>query len=475
MSASVDGWVMTSEGHDHHDVGAYEVRSPVYTWLRCLNESDNVTRYGSSFRRRQSVTSSAYYVLRLPIGSVGELAARRWTFSSWISPVALAASFVLLTACFEASPPTGSDRSNAEVDAQADDSRTPSALNKPTVEYGKTSSSMPLLDHSIPPCTRISEGDEDPCPEGLLPFVEQYAVSGSLPRYVSDVPSVARILEGLNPDSPVLIPHLVARVTVMPGTTRCERYRVILYNFVDATDFPGLFHYLCFVDVRVNEYYLGTGLEILTVAVHNERLLFGDGVVWESVRDRILDEELADPRARTAAAYEGREVVMFLRPTLTMAVESWAVDGSYDLWYVRMNSSGSARTSASGASSTETTTGEASIRTGFRYGDTVLLEMELSDLAASVRAIGASRSLAGNVGDGSGSSARSGETASSTTMRTSDALGGSAIPPLVSRSDQLSCFYIAGGADYEGDDRTTVLPPESPVRAPVATTTTQAV
>ena len=191
-------------------------------------------------------------------------------------------------------------------------------------------------------------------------------------------------------------------------------------------------------------------------------------MVWEQVEDQVINGDPADPRSRTAAAYEGREVVMFLRPTLTMAVESWAVDGSYDLWYIRSGGPDGSPLGEGGARSSSTEAEDTSIRAGFRYGNRVLLEMALSELAAAIRV--QSSSTSASESQGTRSDTTSGTTG--TTVGSSSITVAQTAPPLATRSDQLRNYYIASGAVYDGDDRTTVLPPPSPTTIEEPTTTT---
>ena len=260
------------------------------------------------------------------------------------------------------------------------------------------------------------------------------------------------IVRGLEGGSRRIVPHIVVRATVLPNTTRCKEYPVTHYNFVSGTEWPGLFHYLCFVDVRVNEYYIGAGLARLTVAVHGESVILGVNMEWSDIN---VDEQLEDPRSRTASVYEGREVVMFLRPTLTMAVESWAVEGTYDLWYLRRESGSQEGTTSGSAVAAGSATASTGIKAGWRYGTQVVAEMDLDELARLLRSLAPPLPAQGSEDLGG-----SAETSTSTTSGSSTSVP--SMPPLVRRSDQLRDFYVASGAVYEGEGRTTVLPPPAP-------------
>ena len=306
----------------------------------------------------------------------------------------------------------------------------------------------------IPPCEPVDGSIVDPCPEYILPFVDSYSIDTSIPSYVVDVPTVAEIVSGLVPGFPFVTPHIVVRASVVPSTTRCEVYPVVSYNFF-GEEYPWIFKYLCFVDVRINEYYIGTGPLQVTVAVHRETLIMDRDVDLQNFESRSEYADLSDPRSRTAAAYEGREVVMFLRPTVTMAVESWAVSGTYDLWYLRRetgNQEGSTSSLAPAAGSATASTG---IKAGWRYGTQVVAEMDLDELARLLRSLAPPLPAQGSQDLGG-----SAETSTSTTAASSTSVP--SMPPLVRRADQLRDFYVASGAVYEGEGRTTVLPPPAP-------------
>ena len=303
-----------------------------------------------------------------------------------------------------------------------------------------------------PPCLAV-DADVDPCPASILPFVETFNVHTVTPPYLEDVPSVSEILAGLYSEVlPIVTPHIVARVSILPGTTRCEIYRVIDYGFEGGKVYRYLYRYLCFADVQVNEYYIGGGPARLTISVFGEPVILGSGV---EPSDISLDRHLGSPKLRTARAYEGREVVMFLRPTLTMAVESWAVEGTYDLWYLRRESGSQEGTTSGSAVAAGSATASTGIKAGWRYGTQVVAEMDLDELARLLRSLAPPLPAQGSEDLGG-----SAENSTSTTSGSSTSVP--SMPPLVRRSDQLRDFYVASGAVYEGEGRTTVLPPPAP-------------
>ena len=324
----------------------------------------------------------------------------------------------------------------------------------------------------VPPCVPVAGSVVDPCPVDVLPLVDSYSVGGSSPGYVSDPPSASEIVAGLYPDFPLITPHIVIRATFLPGTTRCELYRVIDYNFEGSISYTTLHHYLCFVEVRVNEYYIGAGVSQLTVSVHGESFTTSDDFVWEDIEEdleqELIHKFLGDPGSRTATAYEGREVVIFLRPTMTMAVESWAVEGTYDMWYVKKEGGGQEDTAGDGSIAAASQTESGTIRTGLRYGEHILLEMDLDDLATELRNLAPAEASSSAQEAGSAATISSSTTAGSSTSTSLPPM-----PALVRRSDQLRTFYVASGAVYEGENRTTVLPPPVPGQPTTTSSTVQ--
>ena len=332
------------------------------------------------------------------------------------------------------------------------------------------------LDGIIPPCTPLYGSQQDPCPIVLPPTVENIGVASGMPLYrleeydltIDDIVSGKDLLT--DRVSFFRIPHIVVRATVKDDTTRCELYPIRLFNYSEPRSYAGLFHYMCFVDVRVNEYLVGEGPSTLTVAVHRDPLILPDDIVWEEVKNKVIFETLEDPRRRTAEAYEGREAVMFLHLSTTLAVETWLVWGTYDVWFLRQHGV-AAESAGDGAAGNETEASQSSghITAACRDEQGIILESSLDDLTRSTKQAVANRNTAAA---GSPSDAQEAD-GHSNAQEDVGGDGGAAVvspPPLVTNAGHLRQFYIAAGAVYEGDDRTTVMPP--PVPGQVTTSTT---
>lgn len=111
------------------------------------------------------------------------------------------------------------------------------------------------LEEVIPPCTPISSDGPDPCPPGTPPTVR--IVGAARPPLSDPLPTMTEILLV----EPAYVSHMAVRGTTIPDTTRCELYPIVVPQLppLDGLRFDDLAHYHCFVDIRVNEYYIGKG------------------------------------------------------------------------------------------------------------------------------------------------------------------------------------------------------------------------
>ena len=303
-----------------------------------------------------------------------------------------------------------------------------------------TVASVRLLTEVIPPCVPLVGVDHVPCPSDVAPSVEHPSTPGhGIPSYVKNPPSFEDIMAGVGVSA--WATHIVVRVTVEPDTTRCDGY--LDRRFPNLGGFSSSHrHYWCFADVRVNEYIVGEGPTTLTIGLHYETFFEFRGHTWEEDREFVIEREFENPDVRTAAVYEGRELVLFLAPTDTMTVEAWAVGGHWDTWFVLRDG--------------------ANVTAAWREGDRVVSEVNLDDLVTSVKAAAATRTVPTPT-TVAGSSSTAGSSPTTAAGSTSTTLAwGSAPPFLVTRADRLRDFYVASGAVYVGEDATTVLPPPPP-------------
>ena len=208
------------------------------------------------------------------------------------------------------------------------------------------------LTEEIPPCTPAPGSSVDPCEPGAQGTLITEPGSLSImapPLLVEDLVSF-----------PVSVhtTHIALRGTYLPGTVRCtsgHQLRGPLYVGRGHAPF-GLIIY-CFADVRVNTYLLGTGPSTLTVIVEGSLYTYhgindDDDYGLEQLEGRRLAYERAlaeggrfeydgpprrgNPRSRLAVTgpsdgIGGREVVLFIGPSIRTSVEAWEVFWTWDV------------------------------------------------------------------------------------------------------------------------------------------------
>lgn len=222
-------------------------------------------------------------------------------------------------------------------------------------------------------------------------------------------------------------PHIVVRGVVIPDTTRCAPYPSIYAKYT-RKDASGPYHYNCFVDLAVSEYIVGSGPRILTVSMHRENLHGVDDLTnWENLKEETT-QRLYDPRYRTAIAYEGRELVLFLDLPFTIAVEAWDAEGLFIVWSVQRNESNEIRAVS------------AEIRNARTDEQRARLNIPLDELTQKVKEASAKRMIIteGRIGIDKD------------------------LPMLVTDANYLQDFYISEGAVYDDSESSTLLPPQIP-------------
>ena len=292
------------------------------------------------------------------------------------------------------------------------------SMKRPEVSY---------LDRVIPPCT-VQFGDQDPCSDKSLGEPKLLSVNAAPPYwpYSNEIPTFEQLLirEG---GAVVFTPHIVVRGIVVLDTTRCAPYPTISAKYRGMKTTKGFYHYHCFVDLSVSEYIVGSGPSILTVSMHRENLRGIDLKNWENIKEEAT-QHLDDPRSRTANAFEGRELVLFLDLPYTIAVESWDAKGYFIVWAVQRNGSNEIR----------------AVAEDIRYARTdeqrARLNIPLDELTQKVKEASAKRMIIteGRIGIDKD------------------------LPMLVTDANYLQDFYISEGAVYDDSEGATVLPPPVP-------------
>ena len=179
----------------------------------------------------------------------------------------------------------------------------------PTVSY---------LENDIPPCVPIDQSTKDPCAQQT--FAQSGISKGSF--LIEDIPAYWELYyseEGSR--LPVFESHLVIRATLLPDTVRCAIYAIRLPHFaLSEISTSGHFQY-CFIDVRVNDYLIGTGPAKLSV--------IGD---FTQNGGPNADQRLVDSMSlRLVERYEGVEAVLFFNPSFTTTVEAWLLNEVWDV------------------------------------------------------------------------------------------------------------------------------------------------
>lgn len=303
----------------------------------------------------------------------------------------------------------------------------PSASAIPTNEG---SPSM-YLEESKPPCV-FSHEEVDPCPVDVPPEVETLSVHSSYPAWPSG-DNIRTFEQIFLRDYSIVSPHLVVRGIAKPNSSRCDLYPIQKANFlmeILERDYSGTYdylnthyHYHCFVDIEVNEYIVGKGPSVLTVSMLREVLSRIDPATW----DVEQATQLQNPRLRTATAYEGREMILFLTTPSTIAVESWRAKGLFTVWFIQNTENGIRAVSQD-------------IRYALTDGQRNKLNRPLDDIVKEIKEANEYRVEITN--------GRIGRDAS--------------LPLLVTDANHLRDYYIELGAVYNTGEDDTVLPPPVP-------------
>ena len=122
---------------------------------------------------------------------------------------------------------------------------------------------------------------------------------------------------------PFFQPHLVIRGTFLPDTVRCALYEIRVPDFAasEVRPGPGQHFLYCFIDVRVNNYLIGSGPAELSI--------IGS---FSTSNGPAADQSLMDlERSQLVNKYEGVESVLFLVPSFTTAVEAWYINELWDV------------------------------------------------------------------------------------------------------------------------------------------------
>ena len=204
----------------------------------------------------------------------------------------------------------------------------PTVTPTPTPEY---------LTEEIPPCAPVPGSLADPCEPGALPL------SGGGLGYAGSEPRGLRYYIEFGP---VHVVHLVLRGAYLPGTVRCvnDGVRFRYPPYAASTSLAGFTHTAwikCYADVRVNAYVLGSGPPTLTVLMYDRHYVF-DGTQeqmermdeWRGSLERALitgGDDIRHYEDIPEGGIEGREMIMFVGPSVDASAEAWEVFTTWDV------------------------------------------------------------------------------------------------------------------------------------------------
>lgn len=336
----------------------------------------------------------------------------------------VAVGLFLIGGCRESSEvvTTGYDTVASEADADSLPASTVSVIEKRIMVRSEIS----YLDKIIPPCEGTKNSDVDPCASSLLDEPETLSVDSSFPGWILlGLPTFTEIL--LDRDSVITSIHLIIRGVPKIDSTRCDAYPLEVANYDDYFSPEKVLFLYCFADIDVREYIVGTGPSELTVAMHREGVFNVDIEDWEIAKDEEL-YSLSDPRSRTAEAYEGKELVMFLGVPDTIAVETFEIRGmAASVWFIQRSEDKIRAVSAD----YKLATNEQERRQ---------LNMPYNELVTQLKQADKERDsiTGGRVGIES------------------------SLPLLVTDANFLQDYYVSVGAVYDDSEEATVLPPPVP-------------
>ncbi len=177
----------------------------------------------------------------------------------------------------------------------------------------------------IPPCTPVEDSGIDPCRVGD----RQHKWTGVLVDILGqpEPPAMREYLDGLFPRN---VTHIVVRGTILPGTIRCAAYKIRALSMDDFRFLEGTDKLRCYVDVRANEYIVGTGPAVLTIeylsTIREVSPLNLARLLAEGGKDEVIEVP-----SRSVA---GREWVFFLGPDIDIGVEAWVITHKWDVQHL---------------------------------------------------------------------------------------------------------------------------------------------
>ena len=258
--------------------------------------------------------------------------------------VLLARSALLALVSFMAIACGGGEQPPGSTELPGSTEQPPGSYAIPTPIFTPTATPEPqYLTEVIPPCAPVEGVADDPCDQPGLPIS-----STAASMYLGEEPFDYAYYLNNHFSLSDWTPHLAVRATTIPSTFRCDLgqpYRFQAYlNFEPTYYRVGHTDIYCYIDVRVNEYMIGSGPSELTLIVD-----------WGYIFDRHSVEDIERIRSSMERRYlEGgtlqrrgeqihlprlaaTEWVFFIGPSINAAQEVWAI---YHQWQVKRLPSG---------------------------------------------------------------------------------------------------------------------------------------
>ena len=202
------------------------------------------------------------------------------------------------------------------------------------------------LTEEIPPCEPVAGSKVDPCE----PDASSLMSGGGLENAGSAPWGLRYYLGGGEGRSDVHVAHLVLRGTFLPGTARCT-YNGLPFRPPPYLARSGLASFSnsvlvnCYADVRVNAYVLGSGPPILTVMPEKQNYRFDNEQEYADRLRSTLETMMIEGGTLgytirvPEGGLEGREMILFIGPTVDVSTEAWRV---YIAWDVQRREDGTA-------------------------------------------------------------------------------------------------------------------------------------
>ena len=192
------------------------------------------------------------------------------------------------------------------------------------------------LSEEIPPCTPVTGSTVDPCEPGL-----QW-IDGGGQYSIGPEPRGLRLFLGDGSYGWTHVTHLVVRGTFLPGGVRCtsegDVFRPPPHLSVSWPLSYNSKSIKCYADIRVNAYVVGSGPPTMT-------LMVGEHVYPFPAPQEIVDEWIGSLEQLLTeggsgnnftilppeGGYVGREMVLFLGPSVDVSAEAWDLFHTWDV------------------------------------------------------------------------------------------------------------------------------------------------